>query len=60
MESHLQEIDHLISKQDYNEGLIQALHVSIELCPWNIELRQKRALVFEQVGQYQSAISDIK
>ena len=60
VEQYIDNIDHLMAKEDYTEDLLHQLQVSIELCPWYPHLRSVRAIVYEHTGQYQSAISDIK
>ncbi len=36
------------------------LSTAIEVSPWELGLREKRANCYEMLGQYQSAISDVK
>lgn len=60
MTHYIEELDSINTGGDYSEEILDKLQFSIELCPWNIGLREKRSLVYETIGQYQSAISDIK
>ena len=51
--------DQLIEESNWEEA-IPVLSAAVEISPWDVSLRQKRAQCFENVGQFQSAISDIK
>ena len=53
------EIDRLETPRDCQE-MVELLNVVIEVSPWNVKMREKRAVCNEALGQYQSAISDIK
>lgn len=53
------EIERLESPGDCQD-LVGLLNAAIEVSPWNAETREKRAICNEAMGQYQSAISDIK
>lgn len=56
---YLQDVDNLLEKEDYDDAIVRLQH-AVELSPWSTVLREKRANLYERVGQYQSAISDIK
>lgn len=60
VETYLEEIDLLLANGDYSDALMDRLMASIEVCPWSVLLREKRSIVYEMLGQYQSAVSDIK
>ena len=49
----------LLENEEYEES-IPFLTEAVEVSPWNVELREMRSLCYEMVGNYQSAISDIK
>ena len=51
--------DYLLSADELETAILR-LSRAIEVSPWDLQLREKRADSYERVGQYQSAISDIK
>lgn len=59
MKEHRATAEHMVAKGECEEA-IPFLTESIEVSPWNVQLREMRAQCFETVGNYQSAISDIK
>ncbi|KAL5515969.1 hypothetical protein EMCRGX_G001224, partial [Ephydatia muelleri] len=59
VKGHIQTANVYIDKQDY-EAAILVLGEAIELCPWDVSLRELRSNCYKSLGQYQSAISDLK
>ena len=51
--------DQLMEESKWDEA-IPLLSAAVEISPWDVSLREKRAQCFENAGQLQSAISDIK
>lgn len=59
LRNHLMAGNSLYGKGEYAEA-IGFLSEAIEVCPWDSKLREIRAVCYEKVGLYQSAISDLK
>lgn len=52
-------IDELLYNNDQAEAVQQITHI-IEVCPWSSGLRELRAQCYITLGDYMSAISDIR
>ncbi|XP_077987688.1 dnaJ homolog subfamily C member 3-like [Glandiceps talaboti] len=59
LQQSIQAVDYHLQHEDYAPA-IQHLSYAIEHCPWNVELRNKRADAYLKTGQPRKAIDDIK
>jgi len=62
IEPLMQEIEHakvLFERGDHS-GVVDLLAKAIELCPWDVKLRQMRAHSYEMIGEYFKAIQDLR
>ena len=41
-------------------GYSSMLHNIVQVCPWDVKLREMRAECYESANMYQSAVSDLK
>ncbi|XP_064394155.1 dnaJ homolog subfamily C member 3-like [Halichondria panicea] len=57
--SYVQTAQLLIEKKDYSHA-VNMLDEAVETCPWDSHLREMRSKCNENIGQFLSAISDMK
>ncbi|XP_076639139.1 dnaJ homolog subfamily C member P58IPK [Colletes latitarsis] len=55
----LEDADSLMKNGDY-AAVVHKISKVIEVCPWAVELRERRAECHEALGDYISAISDVR